>query len=94
MAKKKTSTEDIKPGWLNPIRAAQAVCKSNNGYGIVHLTVLVSKNEPVSWLEPSLKKIHPAALASLEGAAFSPTLLSLLVSLTKEVDNKESGTVE
>ena len=94
MTKKRTSTEDIKPSWLNPIRAAQAVCKSNNGYGIVHLTVLVSKNEPVAWLEPSLTKIHPAALASLEGASFSPTLLSLLVSLTKEVDNKESGTVE
>ena len=92
MAKKKRpSTEDIKPGWLNPIRAAQAVCKANNGYGIVHLTVVVSKNEPVAWLEPSLNKIHPA---SLEGASFSPTLLGLLISLAKGVDNKESGTVE
>ena len=88
---KGASTEDIKPGWLNPIRAAQAVCKSNNGYGIIHLTVVVSKNEPVAWLEPSLAKIHPAAL---EGASFSPTLLGLLISMAKEVDNKESGTVE
>ena len=92
MTKKRSSaTGDIKQGWLNPIRAAQAVCKSNNGYGIVHLTVLVSKNEPVFWLEPELIKIHPA---SLEGASFSPTLLGLLVEMTKDVDNKENGTVE
>ncbi len=90
-AKRGTSTEDIKPGWLNPIRAAQAVCTANNGYGIVHLTVVVSKNEPIAWLEPSLEKIHPA---SLEGASFSPTLLGLLISLAKGVDNKESSKVK
>lgn len=79
------SLEDIKAAWLKPIRAAQAVCKANNGYGIVQLTVLVSKNEPVFWLEPELTKIHPA---SLDGMTLSPTLLGLLVNMSKHVDNK------
>lgn len=86
-----TATGDIKRGWLNPIRAAQAACKNNNGYGIVHLTVLVSKNEPVFWLEPNLTKIHPA---SLHNVTLSPTLLGLLASMVNDVDNNEGPTVE
>jgi hypothetical protein len=85
------ATGDIKRGWLNPIRAAQAACKNNNGYGIVNLTVLVSKNEPVFWLEPYLTKVHPASLANV---VLSPTLLGLLVGMTKDVDNNKDGTVE
>ena len=85
------ATGDIKRGWLNPIRAAQAVCKTNNGYGIVHLTVLVSKNEPVFWLEPSLTKVHPASLANI---TLSPTLIGLLAGMANNVDNNEDGTVE
>ena len=85
------ATGDIKRGWLNPIRAAQAACKNNNGYGIVHLTVLVSKNEPVFWLEPSLLKVHPA---SLDNITLSPTLLGLLAGMANNVDNNKDGTVK
>lgn len=91
MAKRNSTPGDIKPGWLNPIRAAQAACAANKGYGIVHLTVLVSRNEPVFWLEPELVKVHPS---SLDSASFSPTLLGLLVEMSKNVDSKEKGTVE
>lgn len=82
-----TGMEDIKKAWLKPIRAAQAVCKANNGYGIVQLTVLVAKNEPVFWLEPELTKIHPA---SLENVTISPTLIGLLANMARHVDNKEN----
>jgi hypothetical protein len=83
------SLDDIKAAWLKPVRAAQAVCKSNNGYGIVTLTVMVAKNEPVFWLEPELTKIHPGAL---ENATISPTLLGLLVNMANYVDNKDGHT--
>lgn len=86
-----TDAQDVKRGWLNPIRAVQAACTSNKGYGIVQLTVVVKKNEPVFWLEPELKKVHPAALG---GATFSPTLLGLLIAAAELVDNKENDTVE
>lgn len=55
-------TSDIKETWLNPIRAAQAACKSNRGLAIVTLVVLVDKNDPVRWLEPKLEKVHPVRL--------------------------------
>lgn len=55
-------TSDIKKTWLNPIRAAQAACKDNKGLAIVTMVVLVDKNNPLRWLEPRLKKVHPVRL--------------------------------
>ena len=60
MSKRKTSvTEDIKPSWLNPIRAVQAACKDNKGYAVLNLVVLVNKNDAIAWQDPKVKKIHP-----------------------------------
>lgn len=84
MSKKGSSiTEDIKPSWLNPIRAAQATCRSNRGYAILTLRIVVNKNDPVIWLDPELSKIHPARLA---GADLSPSLLGSMLELGR--DNK------
>lgn len=89
--KKSKEPQDIKKGWHNPIRAAQAACHDNKGYAIVTLRVVVNKNEPVFWLEPNVQKIHPAAIA---GVSFSPVLIGLLAEITTDVDNRESGKVE
>lgn len=87
---KKSVTEDIKPSWFNPVRAAQAACRNNKGYAIVHLAVLVDQNDPVAWMEPSLKKIHPARLAQHN---ISPMLLAaMLEAVDGEVDNNQAGT--
>jgi len=55
-------TDDIKPSWLNPIRAIQASCKDNRGLAIVTFRVLVYKNDAVRWDEPKLNKVHPARI--------------------------------
>lgn len=53
-------TEDIKPQWLNVIRAMQAACCRNQGYATVSIKVLINRNgEPINWSEPKLEKIHP-----------------------------------
>jgi len=78
-AKKSGSiTEDIKPSWLNPVRAAQAACRDNKGYAIVQMTILVNKNDPMLWAEPTLVKVHPARLAE---RSVSPTLLAAMLDL-------------
>jgi hypothetical protein len=88
MAKKNQRvTEDIKPSWLNPVRAAQAACRNNKGFAVVQLTLLVDKNDPVAWTEPVLSKIHPAKLAEYN---ISPVMLgAMLEMLDPQVDNKE-----
>ena len=53
-------TDDIKPQWLNVIRAMQAACHRNQGYATVAVKVLVNRDgEPINWSEPRLEKIHP-----------------------------------
>lgn len=59
---KRKVTSDIKDSWLNPIRAAQAACSGNKGLAVVTLVVLVDKNNPVRWIEPEVKKVHPVRL--------------------------------
>lgn len=90
MAKRSSVTEDIKPSWLNPVRAAQAACRNNKGYAVVQLTLLVDKNDPVAWAEPRLVKIHPARLTEY---TISPLILaSMLEIASQKVDNNNSGT--
>lgn len=90
MANRDNVTEDIKPSWLNPVRAAQAACRNNKGYAVVRLTILVNKNDPMLWLEPELGKIHPARLAEVN---LSPELLAAMLEIAdRAVDNKKSGT--
>ena len=87
---KKNVTDDIKPSWLNPVRAAQAVCRDNKGFAVVHLVILVDKNDPVAWKEPELLKIHPARLAE---HTVSPMLLAgMLEIVDQQVDNNDPGT--
>ena len=53
-------TDDIKPQWLNVIRALQAACYRNQGYATVAVKVLVNREGvPINWSEPKLEKIHP-----------------------------------
>jgi hypothetical protein len=53
-------TDDVKPQWLNVIRAMQAACRRNQGYATVTVKVLVNRDGvPINWSEPRLEKIHP-----------------------------------
>lgn len=83
--------QDVKKGWLNVARAAQAACSGNKGFGIISFTVVVSGNEPLIYLEPELKKIHPH---SMSAGQISPALLGVLLNLADHVDNNAGGTVE
>jgi len=51
-------TDDIKPQWLNVIRAIQAACYRNQGYATILIKVLVNRDGD-NWSEPKLEKIHP-----------------------------------
>lgn len=84
-------TEDIKPSWLNPVRAAQAACRKNKGFAIVHLVLLVNENnDPVAWKEPKLLKIHPAKLAE---HSISPLVLAAMLEIEDaQVDNNNTDT--
>ena len=88
MSKRKTSvTEDIKPSWLNPIRAVQAACKDNKGYAVLNLVVLVNKNDAIAWQDPKITKIHPLRLSEVN---VTPTRLGMLLELADDgVDNKK-----
>ena len=91
MAKRKSITEDIKPSWLNPIRASQAACRYNKGYAIIRIAVLVNKNDAVAWQDPELVKIHPKHLAEANVTpAFLATLLELGDNIGPKVDNNNS----
>lgn len=53
-------TEDIRPAWLNVVRALQAACHRNRGLATVSVKVLVDENnKPIYYSEPKLEKIHP-----------------------------------
>jgi hypothetical protein len=88
-SKKQSSiTEDIKPSWLNPIRAAQAACKDNKGYAVLRLVVLVNKNDAIAWQDPKTTKIHPLRLSEVN---ITPTMLGMLLELSGGgVDNINS----
>lgn len=60
-----TLTEDIKPQWLNVIRRLQSACHGNQGYAVLSIAILINSNgEPVSWVEPLLRKIEPKSLTT------------------------------
>jgi hypothetical protein len=53
-------TSDVKPQWLNVVRAMQAACYRNQGYATIAIKVLVNREgEPLTWSEPKMEKIHP-----------------------------------
>jgi hypothetical protein len=90
MTGKKNVTEDIKPSWLNPVRAAQAACRTNRGYAVVTLRIVVNKNDPMMWAEPEVVKIHPARISEYP---VSPTLLAVMLELADgTVDSDRSVT--
>lgn len=70
--------DDVKPGWVNVVRHAQARCKDNNGYAVVKLVVLVNGNDPLMWFEADVSKIHPSSATKIK---FSPTLAGALATL-------------
>ena len=60
-----TLTSDVKPQWLNVIRRLQSACHGNQGYAVLSISILINSNgEPVSYLEPLLRKIEPKSLTS------------------------------
>ena len=62
--------------WLSVIRSAQASCKDNNGFAVVHLTVAVKGNEPLLWKPAEVMKLHPA---SAKEAEMTPELVGVLM---------------
>lgn len=77
-------TEDVKKEWLDPIRAAQAACKDNNGYGVVSLHALVNHNVPLLWAQPALIKIHPAKLIEYQ---MNPVLLGVFSEFVRVISD-------
>jgi len=70
--------EDLHPDWLNVMRAAQAACKSNNGFGVMTIIVSTVGNVPIFW-EPVVRhKLHPARAANKQ---ISPEVAGALMAL-------------
>jgi hypothetical protein len=78
MANNSVVTDDVKDTWLNTIRAAQAACSQNKGLALLHIFVIVDKNDPVAWAPVKLTKVHPARLAD---GNVNEELLALLLSM-------------
>jgi hypothetical protein len=69
---------DIIPDWLNVVRAAQAACKGNDGFGVMTITVALMGNTPVLY-EPKLRrKLHPSSAAKKE---MTPRVAGALMAL-------------
>lgn len=76
---------DIKPEWLSVARAAQAACANNHGYGVVNVTVVVTDNRPIMWMQPELKKVHPksAAIKGISEEVFASLVVLGLIEVSK-----------
>jgi hypothetical protein len=61
-----SAPEDVKPCWMNVVRAAQAACAGNNGYGIIDIRVAVNGNVAVLWETKLTKKLSPRSAANIE----------------------------
>lgn len=88
MSENELLPKDVKPAWLNPIRAAQAACKDNRGYAVIEIKLLVNGNEPVLWFQPIVQKIHPAKLGRQHKVSIG--LLEHMLAMA-EVDNTDSA---
>lgn len=51
--------QDIKGPWLNVARRLQSVVRKNYGCAIVHMDLLIQEDNPVYWLEPTIRRIEP-----------------------------------
>lgn len=70
--------QDIHPDWLNVVRAAQAACTGNNGYGVMTIIVSVIGGQPVFY-EPVMRhKLHPARAAKKQ---MTPQMAQALMSV-------------
>jgi len=69
---------DIRPEWLNVIRAVQASCSKNEGFGKVTIDVVVNGNLPVLWSKGEFTQISPKQLSSFE---ISPKILMALAQM-------------
>ena len=58
--------QDFHPDWLNVIRAAQAACNSNNGYGVMTIIVTVNRAQPVFWNPVLRHRLHPQRAANVQ----------------------------
>lgn len=76
-----TKPLDIQADWLKVVRAAQAACKGNDGFGIMTITVGLVGNAPVLY-EPILrKKLHPSSMAKVE---MTPRVAGVLMAFMDE----------
>ena len=58
--------QDFHEDWLKVIRAAQAACKDNGGFGVLTIIVSVNQNTPVFWNPVMRHKLHPARAAQVQ----------------------------
>lgn len=55
-----TLPQDIKPGWLNVMRAIQSVTHRNHGLAVIKVSILINMHgEPVQWTEPKMTLLEP-----------------------------------
>lgn len=80
--KKNECPEDIKPGWLNLIRAFQAAASKNRGFAILRATIAVGPSgEPVLWFVPDIEKLSPASMALDPRIQIEPSVLAALAEM-------------
>ena len=78
-----TTPLDIHADWLNVVRAAQAACKGNNGFGVMTITIGLMGNLPILY-EPILRsKLHPSSVAKKEITPRVVGALSALMDIHK-----------
>ena len=69
---------DLHPDWLNVMRAAQAVLKTNKGFGVMTIIVSTMGSVPIFW-EPVLRhRLHPARVGNKQ---MSPEIAGALMAL-------------
>lgn len=58
--------EDIHPDWMNVVRAAQAECSKQKGFGVMTIVVAVNGTVPVFWNPIMRQRLHPKRAAEIE----------------------------
>lgn len=80
----KPKVEDIHPDWLNVVRAAQAACKKNGGFGVMTIVVSLNKSVPILWNPILRHRLQPSRAAQVE---MNPeTALALMTMMDMYVD--------
>ena len=76
---------DVHADWLNVVRAAQAACKDNNGFGVMTITVGLIGNLPVLYEPKMRRKLHPSSAAKKE---MTPRIAGVLMAFMDEYQDE------